>query len=162
MKHTNLDSKHYKDIEVRKEIFRGIKFGIFSVSAGIIEIIAFSLLNELTRWPYWPCYVIALVLSVVWNFTLNRRYTFYSANNITVAMLKILVFYLVFIPVSTFIGNYLADTLQWNEYIVTLLNMLANFILEFLYDRLFVFGNSLDTNQLAKQKKEIITREEHT
>lgn len=162
MKHTNLDSKHCKDIEVRKEIFRGIKFGIFSVSAGIIEIIAFSLLNELTRWPYWPCYVIALVLSVVWNFTLNRRYTFYSANNITVAMLKILVFYLVFIPVSTFIGNYLADTLQWNEYIVTLLNMLANFILEFLYDRLFVFGNSLDTNQLAKQKKEIITREEHT
>lgn len=162
MKHTNLDSKHNKDIEVRKEIFRGIKFGIFSVSAGIIEIIAFYLLNELTRWPYWPCYVIALILSVVWNFTLNRRYTFYSANNITVAMLKILVFYLVFIPVSTFLGNYLADTLQWNEYIVTLLNMLANFMLEFLYDRLFVFGNSLDTNQLAKQKQEIITREEHT
>lgn len=162
VKHTNQTSKGIKDVAVRKEIFRGIKFGLFSVSAGIIEIIAFSLLNELTLWPYWPSYVIALVLSVLWNFTLNRRYTFYSANNVSIAMLKILAFYLVFIPVSTFAGNYLAGTLQWNEYIVTLLNMLANFILEFLYDRFFVFGNSLDTNQLAKQKQETRTKEEHT
>lgn len=162
VKHTNQTSKGIKDVVVRKEIFRGIKFGLFSVSAGIIEIIAFSLLNELTLWPYWPSYVIALVLSVLWNFTLNRRYTFYSANNVSIAMLKILAFYLVFIPVSTVAGSYLAGTLQWNEYIVTLLNMLANFILEFLYDRFFVFGNSIDTNQLAKQKQETRTKEEQT
>jgi putative flippase GtrA len=136
--------------KLRKEIIRGIKFGLFSVSAGIIEIIAFSLLNELTNWRYWPCYVLALVLSVIWNFTLNRRYTFHSANNISIAMLKILGFYLVFIPISTIVGNYLADTLLWNEYLVTLLNMMANFILEFLYDRFIVFRKSIDTNHLAK------------
>ncbi len=137
---------------LKKEILRGIKFGLFSVSAGIIEIISFSVLNELTNWRYWPCYVVALILSIIWNFTLNRRYTFYSANNITLAMLKILGFYLIFIPVSTIIGNYLADTLLWNEYVVILLNMLANFLLEFLYDRFFVFRKSIDTNQLAKSK----------
>lgn len=146
-----------KDIQnhnLKKEILRGIKFGLFSVSAGIIEIISFSVLNELTKWRYWPCYVVALIISIIWNFTLNRRYTFYSANNITIAMLKILAFYLVFIPVSTVIGNYLADTLLWNEYVVTLLNMSANFLLEFLYDRFFVFRKSIDTNQLAKSKQE--------
>ncbi|MFA9376028.1 MAG: GtrA family protein [Lachnotalea sp.] len=140
-----------KDMEMRKEMMRGIKFGLFSISAGIIEIITFSLFNELTEWKYWPCYVIALVLSVVWNFTLNRRYTFYSANNVSIAMLKILAFYLVFIPTSTFLGNYLADVKLWNEYIVTILNMLANFLLEFLYDRFFVFHKSLDTNNIAKK-----------
>lgn len=147
-----------KDIHnnnLKKEILRGIKFGLFSVSAGIIEIVAFSVLNELTNWRYWPCYVVALILSVLWNFTLNRRYTFYSANNITIAMLKILGFYLVFMPVSTVIGNYLADKLLWNEYVVTLLNMLANFLLEFLYDRYLVFQKTIDTNQLAKRKQKV-------
>ncbi len=136
--------------ELKKEMVRGLKFGLFSISAGVIEIVSFSLLNELTKWRYWPCYVIALILSVLWNFTLNRRYTFRSASNVTVAMIKIFAFYLVYVPASTLLGNYLADTLLWNEYLVTLINMLANFILEFLYDRYFVFRNSLDTNRLAK------------
>lgn len=140
-----------KDDNLKREIIRGIKFGIFSISAGIIEIISFSIFNELTDWPYWPSYVIAVILSVIWNFTLNRRYTFKSANNIAVAMTKILVFYLIYIPASTLIGNYLADTLHWNEYLVTLLNMGANFILEFLYDRFYVFKKSIDTNHLAKK-----------
>lgn len=141
--------KAQKD-ELKKEMVRGLKFGLFSISAGVIEIVSFSLLNELTKWRYWPCYVIALILSVLWNFTLNRRYTFRSASNVTVAMIKIFAFYLVYVPASTMLGNYLADTLLWNEYLVTLINMLANFILEFLYDRYFVFRNSLDTNRLAK------------
>ncbi len=141
---------------VRTELFRGIKFGLFSISAGIVEIAAFSLLNELTGLSYWPCYLIALVLSVIWNFTLNRRYTFRSANNVTVAMLKVLLFYAAFVPASTMLGDYLADTLLWNEYLVTLLNMLANFILEFLYDRFFVFRKSIDTNQLAKAKQNTV------
>jgi putative flippase GtrA len=136
--------------ERKKEIFRTIKFTLFSVSAGIIEIVSFTLLNELTGWDYWPCYLIALVLSVLWNFTLNRRYTFKSANNVPIAMMKVALFYCVFTPTSTYLGNYLAETLHWNEYAVTILNMAANFILEYLYDRFFVFRESLDTNELAK------------
>ena len=135
----------------RKELMRSLKFFLFSISAGIIEIIAFSILNELTGWSYWPCYLIALVLSVLWNFTLNRRYTFQSANNVPLAMAQVLGFYCVFTPASTLLGNYLADTLLWNEYLVTAMNMAANFILEYLDDRFVVFRKSLDTNSIAKK-----------
>ena len=142
-----------KNQNINKEMIRGLKFTLFSISAGLIEIATFSLLNELTNWPYWACYLVALVLSVLWNFTLNRRYTFRSSDNVSVTMLKTLGLYLVFTPVSTILGGYLADTLLWNEYLVTLLIMLSNFILEFLYDRFFVFGKTIDTNDLAKKKQ---------
>ncbi|MCI8549567.1 MAG: GtrA family protein [Lachnospiraceae bacterium] len=136
----------------KKELLRSLKFLVFSVSAGVIEIAAFSLLNEFSGWSYWHCYLIALILSVLWNFTLNRRYTFQSANNIPAAMVKVAAFYCVFTPVSTILGNYLAEGIGWNEYLVTALNMVANFVLEFLYDRFFVFRDSMDTNSVAKKK----------
>lgn len=75
-----------------KKIIRTIKFTLFSISAGIIEILLFTLLDKITNWPYWPCYLIALVASVLWNFTLNREYTFKSSNNVTKAMFKFLSF----------------------------------------------------------------------
>ena len=139
----------------RKEILRSPKFLLFSISAGIIEIGAFSLLNELTAWSYWPCYLIALVLSVLWNFTLNRRYTFQSASNVPKAMALVFGFYCVFTPLSTLLGNYLAEGLRWNEYLVTAINMISNFVLEFLYDRFVVFRDSLDTNSVAKKGKKL-------
>lgn len=138
----------------KKELLRSLKFLAFSLSAGVIELVSFSLLNELTGWSYWPCYLIALVLSVVWNFTLNRRYTFQSANNVPVAMLKVAGFYAVFTPASTWLGNYLAETLLWNEYLVTILNRVMNFVLEYLFDRFVVFRASIDTNDVAKKKAE--------
>ena len=131
-----------------KELLRTLKFVLFSISAGVIELLAFSLLNKLTRWSYWPCYLIALILSVLWNFTLNRRYTFQSASNVPVAMLKVFAFYCVFTPLSTIGGSYLADTLHWNEYLVTALNMVCNLTLEFLYDRFYVFRDSIDTREM--------------
>ena len=136
----------------KKEVIRSLKFLLFSISAGVIELASFSLLNELTSWSYWPCYLVALALSVLWNFTLNRRYTFQSANNVPRAMALVFAFYCVFTPLSTFLGSFLADTLGWNEYLVTILNMAANFILEYLYDRLVVFRGSIDTNSRARNK----------
>ena len=138
----------------KKELLRSLKFLAFSLSAGVIELVSFSLLNELTGWSYWPCYRLALVLSVLWNFTLNRRYTFQSANNVPLAMLKVAGFYAVFTPASTWLGNYLAETLLWNEYLVTILNMVMNFVLEYLFDRFVVFRASIDTNDVAKKKTE--------
>ena len=136
----------------KKEVIRSLKFLLFSISAGVIELAAFSLLNELTSWSYWPCYLVALALSVLWTFTLNSRYTFQSANNVPRAMALVFAFYCVFTPLSTFLGSFLADTLGWNEYLVTILNMAANFILEYLYDRLAVFRGSIDTNSRARNK----------
>ena len=89
--------------------------------------------------------MIALVASVIWNFTLNREYTFKSTANVPVAMAKVFVFYLIFTPISTILGNYLAEDLGWNNTLVTLLNMLANFILEYLYDKFVVFRGTIDT-----------------
>lgn len=128
-----------------QEFWRFIKFALFSVSAGLIEIGAFALLNELTGWSYWPCYLIALLLSILWNFTLNRKFTFRSAANVPVAMMKVLGYYAVFVPSTTLLGDYLADTLMWNEYLVTGINMALNFTTEFLFQRYIVFGSSIDT-----------------
>lgn len=128
-----------------KEFIRVLKFTLFSASAAIIEMAAFALLNEFTSLPYWPCYLVALVLSVLWNFTLNRKFTFQSAANVPQAMAKVALYYVVFTPLSTFLGNFLVSSLLWNEYLVTVLNMLLNFTTEFLYQRFFVFGKSIDT-----------------
>lgn len=136
----------------RKEFLRAVKFTLFSISAGVIQIVSFTLLNELTELPYWPCYLIALVLSVLWNFTFNRRYTFQSAGNVPKAMLLVALYYCVFTPVSTLAGDALVN-LGWNEYLVTALNMVINFVTEFLYDKLVVFRDSIDTNRLAKSEK---------
>ncbi|MCQ2587217.1 MAG: GtrA family protein [Treponema sp.] len=131
----------------KKELFRMIFFTLFSISAGLVEIGVFSLLELFTNLKYWPCYLIALIFSVLWNFTLNRNITFKSANNIPIAMLKVGLFYLIFTPLSTILGNYLAEDLLWNDFLVTAINMIANFVLEYLYDRFFVFRNSIDTRK---------------
>ncbi|MCR5345763.1 MAG: GtrA family protein [Lachnospiraceae bacterium] len=138
----------------KKELWRTVKFALFSVSAGVIEAVTFTLLNEFTHLNYWICYLTALVLSVLWNFTLNRKFTFQSANNVPIAMLKVAGYYAVFTPVTTLLGNYLVEELLWNEYLVTGLNMLLNFTTEYIFDRFVVFGKTIDTNDRAKKKEE--------
>ena len=128
-----------------KETLRVFKFLGFSLSAGIIQIGAFTLFNEVFHWSCWFCYLIALVLSVLWNFTLNRKFTFRSAANVTRAMTLVFLYYLVFTPFSTWIEHLLTGTLWWNEYIATILNMVLNFVTECLYRRYVVYGRSVDT-----------------
>lgn len=128
------------------EFWRVLKFVLFSISAGLIQMGSFSLLFECTALGYWPSYLISLLLSVLWNFTLNRKFTFHSAANIPVAMVKVALYYLVFTPLSTLLGNYLTHTLGWNEYLVTGLNMVINFVTEFLYQRYFVFRPTEETS----------------
>ena len=134
----------------KKELIRKVKFILFSISAGIIEIIFFALLDNVTNWDYWLSYLIALIISVVWNFTLNRELTFRSTNNIPIAMMKVGLFYLIFTPASTIIGNYLTNN-GWNEYLVTGINMLCNFILEYIYDEYYVFKGTIDTKKKRKE-----------
>ena len=133
-----------------KETWRFLKFVLFSASAGLIEMGSFALLNEFTRWRYWPCYLIALTLSVLWNFTLNRKFTFRSAANIPVAMLKVFGYYLVFTPLSTALGDWLAEDLHWNEYLVTGINMGLNLVTEFLFQKYVVYRGQIDNNLSSK------------
>lgn len=127
------------------EAWRMAKFVFFSASAGVIQMGSFALLNELSGWSYWPCYLISLILSVLWNFTLNRKFTFQSASNVPVAMLKVALFYVVFTPLSTWWTKVLTEDYAWNAYVVQIGTMLINFVTEYLYQRFFVFGKSLDT-----------------
>ena len=136
-----------------KEFMRAVKFTLFSISAGIVQIGSFTLMNELFRWDYWVSYLIALVLSVLWNFTLNRKFTFKSAANVPIAMLKVATYYAVFTPLSTLLEKYLTDV-GWNEYLVTAINMVLNFVTEFLYQRYFVFRKSIDTAEKKKEESE--------
>ncbi|MBQ8003926.1 MAG: GtrA family protein, partial [Oscillospiraceae bacterium] len=114
----------------KSNVWQMIKFTLFSISAGVIQIGSFTVFNEVFRWGYWPGYLISLILSIVWNFTFNRRYTFKSAANIPVAMAKLFGFYAVFTPISTW-GGYLAETAGINDYIILIVTMLLNFITEF-------------------------------
>jgi putative flippase GtrA len=128
-----------------------IKFTAFSISAGVIQAGSFTLLNELTKFPYWPSYLISITLSVLWNFTLNRRFTFKSSNNIPVAMTKILIFYIFFIPITTWSGDAIVNA-GVNEYIVLGVTMILNFVTEFLFSRIFIYKNQMNTREERLKK----------
>lgn len=150
---------------------QAIKFALFSASAGIIQVASFTILNELVvpniniqnetlvkilSAEYGVCYLVALTLSVLWNFTFNRKFTFKSATNIPVAMLKIFGFYCVFTPISTIIGETVMRNTSWEfaEYIVLACTMATNMVTEFLFCRFVVYKDSMNTNDLAKKKEE--------
>lgn len=121
-----------------------LKFTLFSISAGVIQIGSFALFNDLIKMSYWPSYLISLILSILWNFTVNRRFTFKSAANVPVAMAKVFGFYLVFTPLSTYLGH-LAEGSGINDYIVLIVTMLLNFVLEFLFCKFVVYRNQENT-----------------
>ena len=146
----------------RKEnITQSLKFLLFSISAGVIQELSFVLLTQLHTFsflenPYWPRYIISLALSVVWNFTFNRRFTFKSAANVPVAMLKVLAFYAVFTPLSALWGTALTNGRpDWVHYAVQIGTMGVNLVTEFLYQRFVVFRGSINTNDLAKKEKDL-------
>ena len=138
----------------KKEIFRALKFLMFSISAGAIELISFTLLDLIPALDYVLKAYVSLTLSVLWNFTLNRKFTFQSANNVPIAMLKTLGYYVVFAPLSIHLADiYLVKTLGWNEILVKFMTMLVNFVTEFIFQRLVVYGKNVDTNARAKAKE---------
>lgn len=144
----------------KEEMVRVIKYVLFSISAGVIQSLAFTLLHELLHLTYWPCYLVALVLSVLWNFTLNRKFTFQSAANIPRAMLLVALYYCVFTPLSTLWGSALTNA-GWNYYVVLFGTMLVNLTTEFLFWRLVVYRGSINTNDRAKrQQAELLEKTE--
>ena len=125
-------------MDKKKSILQVIKYFLIAASAGIIQTLSFSLLEELFHVPYWPSYLISLILSVVWNFTFNRKYTFHASGNITKAMRLTALYYLVFTPLSTWGGDRLTAA-GWNDYLVFALTLIVNGVTEFLYQKYLVF-----------------------
>ena len=132
--------------ERKKELLRTLKFVGFSISAGVIQVLSFTLMEELLHWDHWVAYLISLTLSVLWNFTLNRKFTSQSAGNVPIAMLQVALFYVVFTPLSTWWTAVLTgEGFLWNEYLVLALTMVVNFATEYLFQRFVVFRKTLDT-----------------
>lgn len=127
-----------------KSLIQVIKFTLFSISAGIIQIASFELMYDLIHINYWVSYLTSLVLSVLWNFTFNRKFTFKSANNVPIAMLLVAVYYAVFTPLSTLWGNAM-EKAGVAGILVTAFSMIINFVTEFLYQKFVVFRNSIDS-----------------
>lgn len=130
-----------------------VKFVFFSMGSGIIQTVIFTLLNEVFKLDYWASYLPAIILSVLYGFTVNRRYTFKSANNIPIAMAKLAFYYVIFIPTATYLGD-LAESAGVNEYIVLVVTMLSNLTTAFLVNRFWIYRNSMNTNKLAEKEKE--------
>ncbi len=151
-----------KKLKHKNEIVRVVKFVLLSASAGVIQLVSFTILNELafrgteTGVGYWVPYLISLILSVIWNFTFNRKFTFKSAANVPKAMLLVLAYYVVFTPLSTLWGDALTDKAGWNEYAVLIMTMVINLVTEFLYNRFVVYRKSLNTNDLGKKEEAAI------
>jgi len=150
------DNNQTEKLTPRQNAWQAFKFTLFSASAGIIQASSFTLLNELTKSSfernYWFCYLSALTLSVLYNFTVNRRFTFKSATNVPIAMLKVVGFYLVFTPLSTWLGH-LAENNGINEYLILAPTMLSNLVLEYLFCRFVVYRKSMNTNDIALRQK---------
>ena len=128
-----------------------VKFTLFSVSAGVIQIGSFTLFYELFKWEYWLAYLVSLLLSIIWNFTINRKLTFKSAGNVPKAMAQLLGFYAVFTPV-TMLGGQWVESLGVHGLIVEGVTMLLNFVLEFLFCRFVIYRDSLDTAEKGEEK----------
>ncbi len=137
----------------RQEFMRALKFVLFSISAGVIQILTFTLLNEIAGWSWWPSHLISLALSVVWNFTFNRKFTFKSAVNVPKAMLIAFLFYVPFTPATVFGGQALVN-IGWNSYLVEGLTMLLNFVLEYFYSKYVTFRNNIDTANTKKETEQ--------
>ncbi len=128
----------------KQTVMQMVKFTLFSISAGVVQVVSFAVFESILHWRYWPAYLCALILSIVWNFTFNRRYTFQSAANVPVAMLKLFGFYAVFTPLSTYLGH-LADVAGRPEYLILAVTMLSNFVLEFLFSKFVMYRNQENT-----------------
>ncbi len=136
----------------KETLIQVAKFVAFSMGAGIIQIVSYTIIHEVSGWEHWKCYLPSLILSVLYNFTVNRRYTFKSATNVPIAMLKVALFYCVFTPVSTYLGQLAANN-GVNDFIVEAVTMGCNLVTEYLFCRFVVYNNSMNTNDIAEKEK---------
>lgn len=154
----------HKPLSRRENLRLSLKYLICTAGAGIVQAVSFTILNEWIHLnnvlnistflgenakDYGLAYFIALTLSVLFNFTVNRRYTFRSANYIPTAMAKLLGYYLLFTPLSIWWSTALLNC-GWNDYAVLAVTMLCNAVTEFLFCRFVVFGDSIGTAESSQ------------
>ncbi len=141
----------------KQQFFQFIKFTLFSASAGAIQLLSTTILHQWTGWLldyYWLAYIIGLTLSVIWNFTFNRKFTFKAANNIPLAMTLVIIYNCIIVVPLALGGDALVNL--WGEQwgiLVTAISLLINFITEFFWDKYIVFNQKVTDKILNLFKK---------
>jgi putative flippase GtrA len=141
---TSMENKETVALSKQENLVQIGKFVVFSISAGIIQVLVFTILEELFHLPYWPSYLTALIASVVYNFTVNRRFTFKSANNIPKAMMQLGLYYAIFTPLSTWWGDALVQ-IGISDYLVLGGTMAVNLVTEYCVNRFIIYRTSMNT-----------------
>lgn len=137
-----------------KNLLQVIKFTLFSASAAIVQLVSFALLHDVLHLDgYLFSYLPSLILSVLWNFTFNRRYTFRSDGNVKRAMLLVALYYVCFILLTGWWSKEL-EVLGVHDWLIEIINMAFNFVTEFLYQKFIVYRGTEDTNDLAKKEQQ--------
>lgn len=158
--------KAEKDAKKEKKatLFQAIKYFCCAASAGAIQLISFTILQLVIKDPTKMWFMtetdvgtfvpttIALALSIIWNFTLNRKFTFKDAGNVPKAMALAFLFYVPFYPFQTWyvatvkpaLGAYMNIDLA--GVIAEGTVMLINGILEFCWQKFVVFRKKKPAN----------------
>ena len=141
----------------KQQFIQFLKFTLFSASAGIIQLLSTTLLHQWTGWLidyYWLAYIIGLTLSVIWNFTFNRKFTFKAANNVPLAMVLVVIYNCIIVVPLALGGNALEKL--WGPdlgIVVTVITLLINFITEFFWDKFIVFNQKVTDKILNRFKR---------
>ena len=154
--------------EKRKTLFQIIKYAICTASAGLIEFITFTILTKTpilssmanekvwffteNNLAWFVATAIALFLSIVWNFTINRKFTFKSAGNVPRAMSLAFLFYVPFFPFKLWFNSYMPEHLGVDSLLIEVITMLINGVLEFCWQKFVIYRKEQDT---APPKHEI-------
>lgn len=145
--------------EKRKGVMQFIKYALCAASAGIIQLVLFTVLQavipsngktihfivEDMDLVTFIATTVALCASILWNFTFNRKFTFKDAGNVPKAMVLAFLFYVPFYPFQTWyvhtIKSLLVDAIGVDGagIIAEGTVMIINFALEFMWQKFVVF-----------------------
>ena len=147
-------------------VWQAVKYFLCAASAGLIQFVTFTILSTVfdktgvtasmgKMWFFgemdkslFTATTIALGLSIIWNFTLNRKFTFKAANNVPLAMGLAFLFYVPFYPFQTWYVGAVTGAIRdaigqpeatWPSIIAEGTVMLINGILEFCWQKFVVF-----------------------
>ena len=160
--------------EKRKGVMQFIKYALCAASAGIIQIVLFSILQavipsngktihfivEDMDLVTFIATTVALCASILWNFTFNRKFTFKDAGNVPKAMILAFLFYVPFYPFQTWyvhtIKSLLVEAIGTDGagIIAEGTVMIINFALEFMWQKFVVFRKPKDKKENKTEENE--------
>ncbi|MDO5025763.1 MAG: GtrA family protein [Trueperella sp.] len=146
-------------IKLTETQLQAVKFTLLSGTAAVVEAGSYALFLALDLMPVSWAQAISVALSVLWNFTLNRKFTFKSTGNVPFAMLLVSLFYVAYIPISSVLAG-LMDDAGMHPAVIKIIWLLINFVGEFIWWKYVVFGigerwlDSITKRKAAKNEAE--------